>query len=112
MADATSSTLPDRPEYMLTTYDNPFDPFTQWDEWFVWDQRAGYHTPGLLDRIATTSDELSDADQHLAIQQAIEEIVRENVTGVHRKVKKGDVARIAEELASEGRTIALPSDDS
>jgi hypothetical protein len=46
------------------------------------------------------SDELSDADQFLAVQQAIDEIVRENVTGVHRKVKRGDVARIAQELGS------------
>lgn len=83
--------VPSRPEYMLTTVDNPYDPFTQWDEWFVWDNTSGYCTPGLLARIARTSGELSEADQHVAIQQAIEEIVRENVTGVHRRVKRGDV---------------------
>jgi hypothetical protein len=92
MADlnTTQQDLPARPEYMLTTVDNPFDPFTQWDEWFVWDSNAGYHTPGLLARVALTSDDLSEADQHLAIQQAIDEIVRENVLGVHRKVKEGE----------------------
>lgn len=83
--------VPSRPDYMLTTIDNPFDPFTQWDEWFVWDANAGYNTPGFLARIAKSSSDLSDADQHLIIQQAIDEIVRENVMGVHRKVKKGDV---------------------
>jgi hypothetical protein len=80
--------------YMLTTVDNPFDPFTQWDEWYVWDQNAGYCTPGLLARIAHHSDELSDIDQHLAIQQAIDEIVRENVSGMHRKVSRGDLEKI------------------
>jgi hypothetical protein len=85
--------LPDRPEFMLTTVDNPFDPFTEWDEWFAWDQNAGYHTPGLLDRIARVGDDLSDADQFLAIQQAIDEIVQENVLGVLRKVKRGDVEK-------------------
>lgn len=98
--DASNTDVPHRPEYMLTTYDNPYDPFTEWDEWLAWDHQAGYHTPGLLDRIARMSDELSDADQFLAVQQAIDEIVRENVTGVHRKVKRGDVARIAQELGS------------
>lgn len=83
--------LPDRPEYMLTTVDNPFDPFTQWDEWFVWDHNAGYNTPGLLARVAFTSTDLAEADQHLAIQQAIDDVVRENVLGVHRKVKEGEV---------------------
>lgn len=83
--------LPSHPEYMLTTVDNPFDPWTQWDEWFAWDMNAGYHTPGLLDRVARVGDDLSDADQSVAIQEAIDEIVRENVLGVHRKVKRGEV---------------------
>lgn len=80
-----------RPEYLLTTVDNPFDPWTQWEEWLQWDTRAGYNTPGLLARIAKSSNDLSDADQHVVLQDAIDEIVRENVTGVHRKVKRGDV---------------------
>lgn len=75
-------------EYMLTTYDNPFNPFTQFDEWLVWDTRAGYNTPGLLDRITISSSELSETDQELAIQLAIDEIVRENVSGMHRKVSR------------------------
>lgn len=93
MADNTDNEqdLPSRPEYMLTTVDNPYDPFTQWDEWFAWDLAAGYGTPGLLDRIARTSDELSESDQHLAIQDAIDEIVQENVLGVFRKVKQGEI---------------------
>ncbi len=83
--------VPARPEYMLTTYDNPYDPFTRFDEWFVWDAAHGYHTPGLLARIVLTSDDLSESDQHLAIQQAIDEIVQENVLGFHKKVKRSEV---------------------
>lgn len=75
-------------EYMLTTVDNPFDPFTEWDEWYAFDTRHGYHTAGLLARIVITSDDLSDADQTLAIQLGIEEIVRENVSGMHKKVSR------------------------
>lgn len=89
--DIVDSDLPSRPEYMLTTVDNPYDPFSQWDDWFAWDQSAGYNTPGLLARIARTSDDLSEADQHLAIQDAIDEIVQENVLGVLRKVQQGEM---------------------
>ena len=81
----------ERSEYMLTTVDNPYDPWTQWDEWFAWDMNAGYHTPGLLARIALAPDNLSEGDQYVVIQQAIDEIVRENVLGVHRKVREGEV---------------------
>jgi len=78
-----------RPEYMLSTVDNPYDPFDQFDDWYQWDQNAGYCTPGLLARLAYVSDEISEADQHLAVQQAIEEIVTENVSGVHIKLERG-----------------------
>lgn len=74
--------------HMLTTVDNPFDPFTQWDEWFDFDAASGYHTPSFLARIAKSSDEITDPDQDLAIEQAIDEIVAENVLGVYRKVSR------------------------
>ncbi len=78
-------------EYMLTTVDNPFDPFTQFDQWFSYDPQLGYNTPALLARITILSNELSELDQFLAVQTAIDEIIKENVFGVHRKVSKGQV---------------------
>lgn len=75
-------------ESMLTTTDNPFDPFTQWDSWLAYDTAAGYHTPEYLGRIVRSSDELSDTDQSLAIEDAIDEIVKENILGVYKKVSK------------------------
>ena len=39
-------------EYMLTTVDNPFDPFTRFDEWLEYDTHMGYNTAAFLDRIA------------------------------------------------------------
>jgi hypothetical protein len=75
-------------QVMLTTSDNPYDPFDQYDDWYAYDQRKGYNTPGLLARIAVVSDELSEADQHVAIELAVDEIVRENVTGLYLKVTR------------------------
>lgn len=81
-----SSTQPT--EHMLTTVDNPFNPFTQFDEWLTFDIQAGYHTTGMLARIAAVSTELSEYDQSIAIEQAIDEIVAENVSGMWRKVSR------------------------
>ena len=71
---------------MLTTIDNPFDPFTQFDQWKTFDEQKGYFTCAYLARIAKTSDELSEADEDLAIEQAINEIVRLNILGIYRKI--------------------------
>jgi hypothetical protein len=73
-------------EHMLTTVDNPFDPFTEFDDWLGYDQSCGYETLCYLDRIVKTSDEMSEADQDLAIEQAIDEIVAFNINGLYRKV--------------------------
>lgn len=75
---------------MLTTIDNPFDPFTQFDEWYAFDESKGYHTCSLLSRITKASEELDMIDQQSAIERAIEEIVKYNVSGIHRKVTKED----------------------
>ena len=76
--------------HMLTTVDNPYDPFTQWDEWNQWDQAHGYNTNSFLARVLLSSDELSETDQDLAIEQAIEQIVNENVNGMYRRVPQPD----------------------
>ena len=86
MADTTEPI-----EYMLTTVDNPFDPFTRFDEWLEYDMRMGYHTSAFLARIANVSLDLSEADQALAVQDAIDEIVEENVSGMWRKVSRNSV---------------------
>ena len=73
---------------MLTTVDNPYDPFTRFDEWYRFDTASGYNTSAFLARVTLTSEELSEADQDLALEQAIDQIVNENVLGLYRKVKR------------------------
>lgn len=75
-------------EHMLSTIDNPYNPFTQYSEWFAYDRYCGYNTPAFLARVVKSSDSLSEPDQSDAIEQAIEEIVRENVLGLYIKVPR------------------------
>ena len=84
--DMTDTTEPI--EYMLTTVDNPYNPFTRFEEWMEFDISKGYNTSALLGRVAILSDDLSEPDQQLAIQYAIDEIVRMNVSGMWRKVSR------------------------
>jgi hypothetical protein len=78
-------------ESMLTTVDNPFDPFTQFDEWYAYDENAGYHTSAFLARIVHNSEELSEPDQSVAIEAAIDEAVEINSLGLYRKVSRDGV---------------------
>lgn len=77
--------------YMLTTSDNPYDPRINFDAWFAFDMRAGYNTPGYLARLVNTSYELSEADQDIEIENAIDAIIRENPTAPYMKLKTNDL---------------------
>lgn len=71
---------------MLTTIDNPFNPFTHYDEWFQFDESKGYHTSQFLAKIAKTSSNMSDSDYEKEVERAIDEIVKFNVRGIDKKV--------------------------
>ena len=75
---------------MLTTTDNPFDPFTDFDNWFQYDESKGYHTCSYLSRIAKVSSDLSDQDNEEIVSRAIDEIVSLNLLGIYEKVERND----------------------
>jgi len=71
---------------MLTTVDNPHSPFDDFPAWYAFDVSSGYHSSSFLARILIDSDQLSDENLARALENAIDEVVRENVSGVYRKV--------------------------
>lgn len=73
-------------DVMLTTVDNPFNPFRDFDAWQRFDESKGYNTCSYLARIAKVSDELTDAEEAYEIRNAIDEIVQMNVLGIYKKV--------------------------
>lgn len=87
-------------QVMVTTTDNPFDYFTQFDQWLAYDTSKGYHTLSFLARIVRSSDDLSDADQESAIDDAVNEIVEYNVLGIYRKVEEKDTTELTTELTT------------
>lgn len=84
-------------EAMLTTVDNPFDPFDKFDDWFRFDEQHGYHSCAYLGRIAEISDEMSDEEAQKEIERAIDEILKYDVFNVYRKVRRP--VRVSEDSA-------------
>lgn len=65
---------------MLSTSDNPYNPFTQYAQWSAYDEViCGYFTASYLARIAAVSPELSPADIDAEIEEAVDEIVTMNL---------------------------------
>ena len=76
----------------LTTIDNPYDPFQQFDLWFLYDVEKGYNSCGYLARIARTSDQFSDFENMREIERAIDEIIKYDFAGLYKKVRPAPVA--------------------
>jgi len=47
-------------EYTITTWDNPWNPYTHYREWLAEDHRLGYNTVETIDFYSTISDEMSE----------------------------------------------------
>jgi len=72
----------------LTTIDNPYDPFAQYDDWYRYDEGKGYHSCALLARIARTSDRLTEEENSREIERAINDIIKYDPLCIYKKVKQ------------------------
>ena len=73
---------------MLTTFDNPFDPFEQFTSWFMFDVEKGYNSCAYLARIAKLTDDMSDQEISEEINRAIDEIIKYDFMNIYKKVEK------------------------
>ena len=63
-------------ECMITTIDNPFDPFEQIEAWRMFDIEKQHFTCERLARVTRLSPEMSDFEKEQEIERAIDEIIK------------------------------------
>jgi hypothetical protein len=75
-------------EVMLTTFDNPFDPFDEFVSWFLFDVEKGYNTCSKLARIARSSEDFSTLEDKAETERAIDEIINYDFLNIYKKVTR------------------------
>ena len=73
---------------MLTTIDNPFDPFEQFTSWFLFDTAKKYNSSSRLARIAHLSDDMTEKEVNEEIERAIDEIIKYDPFNMYKKVRR------------------------
>ena len=73
---------------MLTTFDNPYNPFDQFTLWLMFDKEKGYNSCELLARIVDLSDDLSEKEVDEATERAIDEIIKYDPFNIYMKVTR------------------------
>ena len=73
---------------MLSTIDNPYDPFDNFSSWYMFDVESGYNSCAYLARIAKTSEQFTDVENDEEIERAIDEIIQYDFRNIYVKVKR------------------------
>ena len=74
------------PQVSITTIDNPFNPFTQFSEWYLYDVSMGYNTCSYLARIVNDTDDMSEKEKQEAYEHGIDEMIEHDFMNVYKKV--------------------------
>ena len=91
-------------EIMLTTFDNPFDPFDEFIPWFLFDVSKGYNTCSRLARIARSSEDFSTIEDKRETERAIDEIIDYDFLNIYKKVSRNVDVEKETESESESET--------
>lgn len=71
---------------MLTTIDNPYNPFEDFKKWYLFDVQNGYNSCAYLARLARISDDLTEKENDEEIERVIDEIIEFDFRNVYVKV--------------------------
>ena len=84
----------------LSTKDNPFNPITQFDDWYRFDMDKGYSSCSYLARITNSSESNNEASNVDDVESAIDEIIKYDPFDHYIKV----VEEVQEDSSSESAT--------
>ena len=75
-------------QFMLSTKDNPFNPFDDYNSWLSFDKEHHYDSSERLMRIAQVSDEMTMIEEEKEIERAIDEIIKYDFLNIYIKVER------------------------
>lgn len=89
---------------MLTTFDNPYNPFDQFTLWLMFDKEKGYNTCEHLARIVQLFDDMSEKEIDDETERAIDEIIMYDPLNIYKKVTR-------ESFKAESKTESMVQPD-
>ena len=78
--------------YMLTTLDNPFDPFDDFTSWFKFDCEKGHNTASRIARIAQLDSEMSQKEVDEEMNRVMDFILKYDLEDKYIKVQEKQTA--------------------
>ena len=73
-------------QFMLTTTDNPFNPFESFRDWFLFDVEKGYRCCEIVDRIVNVPSDCSEKERIIATNAAIDRFIDIDPFGIYVRI--------------------------
>lgn len=73
-------------EYMLSTFDNPYNPFEQFNLWRLFDIEKGYNTCERLAKFVNLTDDMTQEEIDEETDRAMDEIIKHDFLNIYVKV--------------------------
>ena len=73
-------------EVTATTIDNPFNPFDEFNEWFLFDTEKGYYTSSKLGRLTHLKSDMTQKEENEEVERAVDELISIDPLDIYIKV--------------------------
>ena len=77
-------------EFMLTTVDNPYNPFEQFAQWDLYDKEQGHETCSLIARLSQLSYDMTQKEENDEYDRVVELIIQRDPFDKYKKFYKTD----------------------
>lgn len=77
-------------ECMITTFDNPYNPFEQFTLWHLFDKEKGYDSSERVMRLANISDDMTQKEVDEEIERAIDLLIEIDFTNTYKKLTRSN----------------------
>lgn len=78
-------------EVMLSTFDNPFNPFHNFDSWLLYDKEKGYDSCERLASLLHITEDMSSVEQEQERIRAIDRLIELDFTNTFIRVTPNTV---------------------
>ena len=92
-------------ETMLTTIDNPFNPFEQFVDWYMFDCQKGYNTYSRIARLMPDDDSLSSIEKDRIEDNIIDRMIQHDPLGIYTKVDEESAKLVAANAAKVANVV-------
>lgn len=74
----------------ITTIDNPFDPFEDFENWYLFDCEKGYYTCSRLARLANIEENMTEEEEDQEIERVTDRLIQLDPLDIYKKLVKVD----------------------